>query len=264
MSSTSELPDKLPDYWRPLYWTTNSNRLFKRIEATLFVLLCLFAHGQPTLDGFHDKLRSKDYEKRRDQALEQIKLTTVLASFLLATTAVFLTTVPPRNDLVQHTTAVPYTAIVASFASALASVVYGTIYLIIATNTQPIWVYNTVCKTRTTVLLTHLLMGASLWLLAISILCCAFGLIIAAGMSKSTLVAFGAIFIISLTGVVIFVVCWLLWPAGLLVRVMDDKQDALLNNTSADPELGNGETSHLAVSTVPSQSSGMSAGARTL
>ncbi|VDC01071.1 unnamed protein product [Peniophora sp. CBMAI 1063] len=101
--STAPLP-AMPRHWRNDY-SNNIRPVFLRspLRGT-FILFCLIAYGQPNLATqwriIHD---TRAFLEEKSRLARNIGTVNIVAALLLATTATFVTTQPPRTDIFDYT-----------------------------------------------------------------------------------------------------------------------------------------------------------------
>lgn len=61
------------------------------------------------------------------------------ASLLLATSAVFLTTPPPRESIINYTLRGPYTCVLVSFGLLLGGIIVASVCILVLTVARPYW-----------------------------------------------------------------------------------------------------------------------------
>ncbi|KAG2158131.1 uncharacterized protein EDB93DRAFT_1123076 [Suillus bovinus] len=95
-----------------------------------FKILCIIAVSRESLDHWKDT-KNKDWKQHVSIMVNRFQNTNVTAGLVLATTALFLSSVPPIEHLMAYNSSISYIFAMISFGAALLSVISGSAVLVI-------------------------------------------------------------------------------------------------------------------------------------
>ncbi|KAF8658189.1 hypothetical protein AX16_002111 [Volvariella volvacea WC 439] len=124
-TSSDKLP--LPDWWN-LYPTEKASFLERCFLLAVRYNLCLVAYGRPDLDEVWFTVQpnhQEAWEKSNERIIQRLENQNIVGGLLLATVAVFITTEPPRPELVQYVKNLPYIFLLISFSLTIGSILSG-------------------------------------------------------------------------------------------------------------------------------------------
>ncbi|KAF8656302.1 hypothetical protein AX16_002604 [Volvariella volvacea WC 439] len=207
----------IPEWWKVDY---NQHRLwpiFAQLEALIFQLMCVIAFGKTELYSlWEDTLPGNEeyFKETKESLTHQVNNTNIISGLILATSAVFLTTGSPREDMLQFDNAGPYVCLLASFGLAMGSMICGSALQLIAGRCTPRWLRQNLASTRIRLIFTLGLIGYPLLSVAMSGTLCGIGLLIAAMSSAHDFIKAGAIVVISIPYTLFLVFLWLALTPG--------------------------------------------------
>ncbi|KAF8662790.1 hypothetical protein AX16_001074 [Volvariella volvacea WC 439] len=143
MPVPTHVPMPMPDFWQATYYTRkHSGSFIWRLESIVFTTLAITTFGTKTLQPVWDVVRPGNEEGfigYKNRLQNQTQNMNIVSGLLLATNAVFLTTVPPRPDLSDYTTIAPYVCMLASFAMTMGSLLAGSSLLFVMNHSTAEW-----------------------------------------------------------------------------------------------------------------------------
>ncbi|KAG1882975.1 hypothetical protein F4604DRAFT_316710 [Suillus subluteus] len=95
-----------------------------------FKLLCIIAVSQKSLDHWKDT-KNKEWKEHVSVMVNRFQNSNITAGLVLATTTLFLSSVPPIEHLMAYNSSISYLFAMISFSAALLSVISGAAVLVI-------------------------------------------------------------------------------------------------------------------------------------
>ncbi|KZV62581.1 hypothetical protein PENSPDRAFT_617775 [Peniophora sp. CONT] len=205
-------PDPLTDmprHWRTDYADNVRPAYLRPILRGAFTTFCMIAYGHRTLEEQWRVLHETSAfleEKRRLSSM--VQTVNVVATLLLASTATFITTTPPKLGIIDYTRRGPYICLFASFGLLLGGIIVGCIVQFAFSSSTQRWVRDTLMKTRFRIWVLMLLLGYPFISIALAASVNILGLLVAAWSSDDCVVKIGSGFLlalpVSLLGLFIF------------------------------------------------------------
>ncbi|KAF9459173.1 hypothetical protein BDZ94DRAFT_1239442 [Collybia nuda] len=181
IAKQQQILEKLPP---PGHWKApHLSEPLGRVQQITFNLLCLTSFGHSSLDSVwaaicleEDGDESLWVEGTR-QLYERLNNMLIVAGLLLASSAVFVTTVPPRAAMVNYTLRGPYICILGSFALLIGGIIVGSASLLVIGKAQPYWSKEVLYANRFHVYCTLIMLSYPFFSTAMGTLLLAFGLL---------------------------------------------------------------------------------------
>ncbi|KZV71706.1 hypothetical protein PENSPDRAFT_751516 [Peniophora sp. CONT] len=156
------------------------------LRRALFNLLCITSFGHAGLDPIWAAIRLEDagdgsvWEDGIRQTCDRLNNMLLVAGLLLATAAVFLTTPPPRQDIVNYTLRGPYICMLGSFGLLIGGIIVGSVSLLVTSKARPYWSEQVLYANRFHVHCTLIMLSYPFFSIGTAALLLAFGLLSAA------------------------------------------------------------------------------------
>ncbi|KZV67452.1 hypothetical protein PENSPDRAFT_688076 [Peniophora sp. CONT] len=116
----------MPRHWRNNYSDNVRPKFLRPILRATFLAFCLIAYGQPNLETqWRIMHNSRSFEEEKDRLTKNVGTVNIVATLLLATTATFITTVPPQAGIIDYNRRGPYICLLASFGLLLFGIIVG-------------------------------------------------------------------------------------------------------------------------------------------
>ncbi|KAJ6518504.1 hypothetical protein DFH09DRAFT_864230, partial [Mycena vulgaris] len=109
------------------------------------------------------------------QMCERLNNMLIMASLLLDTSAVFITTSPPRPGMVNYTLRGPYMCFLGSFGLLVGAIIVAAVAFLICSRARPSWVERVMYGTRSHVYCTLVLLSYPFFAIGVATLLLAFG-----------------------------------------------------------------------------------------
>ncbi|KAF7366256.1 hypothetical protein MSAN_00881800 [Mycena sanguinolenta] len=150
-----------PPHWR----TPAKSTILGMLQASFFSLLCITAFGQSGLGHAWAAIRLQDegdesvYVEMTRRLRDRLNSMLVVGSLLLATTAVLVTTNPPRVSIINYTLRGPYICLVAAAMILFEGIVVAGVCFLWATHLSSNFVENVLCARRINVYCTLIMVS---------------------------------------------------------------------------------------------------------
>ncbi|KAF9459170.1 hypothetical protein BDZ94DRAFT_1268952 [Collybia nuda] len=181
IAKQQQILEKLPP---PSHWKApHPSEPLGRVQQIIFNLLCLTSFGDSSLDSVWAAMC---LEEAGDESLwvegtrrmyGRLSNLLVVAGLLLVSSAVFVTTVPPRAAMINYTLRGPYICILGSFALLLGGIIVGSALLLVVGKAQPCWSKEVLCANRFHVYCTLIMLSYPFFSTAMGTLLLTFGLL---------------------------------------------------------------------------------------
>ncbi|KAF7289877.1 hypothetical protein MIND_01362100 [Mycena indigotica] len=165
----------------PSHWRAPSNPVLK----VCFQALSLIAFGQVGLEPIWATIK---LEEEGDESIweEGIRITCdrlnnmlLVASLLLATSAVFITTTPPRLNIVNYTLRGPYILMLGAFGLLIGGIIVASVAVLTTAKARPYWSEQVLYATRTNVWCTLIVLSYPFFAIGLAAIFLAFGILTA-------------------------------------------------------------------------------------
>ncbi|KAH7909730.1 hypothetical protein BJ138DRAFT_971468, partial [Hygrophoropsis aurantiaca] len=152
--------------------TDNTSWVYYNIQKFLFEALCIVSVARPSLEH-HWESKQDDilWKEHRDRIVMAINNGNVTAGLALTTSAVFLTTAPPLNSMVDYITQASYILLLGAFAHSLGSLLMGIAVVTIYNSCDRKWSRDVLMSNRFRVCSILLLIAFPTLSLGFSLLC---------------------------------------------------------------------------------------------
>ncbi|KAJ7145581.1 hypothetical protein C8R44DRAFT_599115 [Mycena epipterygia] len=130
-----------PSHWR----APRLSQPFGRLRRIVFNMLCVTSFGHAGLDPIWAAIRLEEEGEESvwfdgiNQTCDRLNNMLVVASLLLATSAVFITTAPPRESIVNYTLRGPYICMLGPFGLLIGGIVVASVCLLVSSKARPYW-----------------------------------------------------------------------------------------------------------------------------
>ncbi|KAL1735469.1 hypothetical protein EV714DRAFT_233374 [Schizophyllum commune] len=131
-----------PDHW----CAPKGSGILARLRRALFNLLCITAYGHAGLEPVWAAVRLEEeagdgsfWEASIRQICDHLNNMLLVAGLLLASAATFLTTEPPRDEILNYTRRGPYICLVASFGLLIGGIIVGGACVLVTSKVQAYW-----------------------------------------------------------------------------------------------------------------------------
>ncbi|KAJ7921160.1 hypothetical protein B0H13DRAFT_2267996 [Mycena leptocephala] len=169
----------LPQHWRrPVV-----NGPFGALQRTVFNVLCIASYGHVGLDPVWAAIRLDEegddsvWVEGTRQICDRLNNLLVVGSLLLATSAAFITTVPPRPEMADYTLRGPYICLLSAVGLLLGGIIVTAVSFLVLTKARPNWSERVMYSSRFQVYNTLIILsypifsiGAATFLIGIGIL----------------------------------------------------------------------------------------------
>ncbi|KAF8658183.1 hypothetical protein AX16_002105 [Volvariella volvacea WC 439] len=198
---------EIPDWW-DLLPNEKANTLERLWLFLVRYSLCLVAYGRTNMDEiwFHVQPgHREEWEACLQRLNQRLGNQNIVGGLLLATTAVFITTEPPKPAIVQYTTDFSYLFLLGSFAMSVGSILSGSAIQFVLTHLPADWFCHNLCTSRTRIILTMWVLCYPLLSVAISATICAIGVILGAVSTKDNTLVIGCFIVLVLPVSLLFI-----------------------------------------------------------
>ncbi|KAJ7924060.1 hypothetical protein B0H13DRAFT_2230097 [Mycena leptocephala] len=130
-----------PDHWR----APNPSPPFGRLRRIVFDLLCIISFGHAGLEPIWAAIKLEEegdesvWSSGIDQICDRLNNILLVGSLLLATSATFITTTPPRETIVNYTLRGPYICMLGSFGLLIGGIIVASFCVLVSTKARPYW-----------------------------------------------------------------------------------------------------------------------------
>ncbi|KAJ7575237.1 hypothetical protein C8J56DRAFT_1007769 [Mycena floridula] len=149
---------------------------------SVFNLLCITSFGHAGLDPIWVAIRLEDEGNESiwadgiRQTVERMNNMLFVVSLLLATSAVFITTVPPRASMVNYTLRGPYICMLGSFRLLLGGIIVALVCVLVTNKARPYWLEQVLYATRFHMYCTLIMVSYPFFSIGAAALLLAFGM----------------------------------------------------------------------------------------
>ncbi|KAF9458507.1 hypothetical protein BDZ94DRAFT_1325446 [Collybia nuda] len=201
--------DALPDHWRPP--ATEKRGFTARVHLFFFRILCLLSIGHRSLRHTYPHITCGQqlWDESRALLQNRVENTTVVCGLLLATTAVFLTTLPPSQPTLDYLVVGPYICILLSFGLALGGLIMGSAIIFVTSTCNVEWFINKWTRSRSRLYCILFLVSYPHISVAISGSLCAIGIALAASFSENRLISIGSVFVVLFPTATVSLFAWI-------------------------------------------------------
>ncbi|KAJ6597585.1 hypothetical protein DFH09DRAFT_904080 [Mycena vulgaris] len=115
------------------------------LQRTIFNVLCIASYGHVGLDPVWASIRLEEegddsvWVEGTRQLCDRLNNLLVVGSLLLATSAAFITTVPPRPTTVDYTLRGPYICILCAFGLLIGGIIVTAVSFLVLSKARPHW-----------------------------------------------------------------------------------------------------------------------------
>ncbi|KAJ7917655.1 hypothetical protein B0H13DRAFT_1608154, partial [Mycena leptocephala] len=166
----------------PLHWKAPQlSQPFGRLRQIVFNLLCITSFGHAGLDPIWASIRLEEegdedvWQDGIDQMCDRLNNMLVVASLLLATSSVFITTAPPRASMVNYTLRGPYICMLASFRLLIGGIIVASVCVLVSSKARPYWAEQVLYADRFHVYCTLIMLSYPFFAIRAGALFLAFG-----------------------------------------------------------------------------------------
>ncbi|KAJ7803921.1 hypothetical protein B0H14DRAFT_2886536 [Mycena olivaceomarginata] len=122
----------------PLHWRAPElSHPFGRLKRLIFNLLCITSFGHAGLNPVWAAIRLE--EEGDESTCDRLNNMLLVASLLLGTSAVFITTAPPRASTINYTNRGPYICMLGSFGLLLGGIIVASVCVLVCGKARPYW-----------------------------------------------------------------------------------------------------------------------------
>ncbi|KAJ7148416.1 hypothetical protein C8R43DRAFT_1008932 [Mycena crocata] len=163
-----------PPHWR-------APRRSERLRQIVFNVLCMTSFGHAGLDPIWEAIRLEEegddsvWADGIRQTCDRLNNMLVMASLLLATSAVFITTSPPRETTINYTLRGPYICMLGSFGLLLGGIIVASVCVLVSGKARPYWSEQVLYANRFHVYCTIIMLSYPFFSIGAASLLLAFG-----------------------------------------------------------------------------------------
>ncbi|KAL0566244.1 hypothetical protein V5O48_015776 [Marasmius crinis-equi] len=127
---------------------------FGLMRWLVFNSLCVTAIGHPGLEPMWAAIKleeagdKKGWDEFTRRYTERTNRMMVVAGLLLASSAVFLSTLPPRPDIANYILRGPYICMLCAFGLLIGAIIYASVQDVIVSQVRPSWVNEVLLADR--------------------------------------------------------------------------------------------------------------------
>ncbi|KAJ6506072.1 hypothetical protein DFH09DRAFT_1200406 [Mycena vulgaris] len=205
----------LDHHWR----APSRSERFGTLRWTVFHILCLTAYGHLGLEPVWASIKLEEegdesvWAEGRRKMCERLNVMLVVASLLLATSAVFITTAPPEASMLNYTLRGPYICLLSSFALLIGGITAASVAYLVASRARAGWAQNVLYATRFHVYSMLIMLSYPLFSIGLASLLLAFGILSAVWSANDRGIQAGAAVLLFLP-FAIAVLCAVSWAAA--------------------------------------------------
>ncbi|KAJ6479455.1 hypothetical protein C8R47DRAFT_606856 [Mycena vitilis] len=193
MSKIQKQAEILRRYPPPVHWRAPKlSEPFGRLKRIVFNALCLTAYGHAGLDPIWAGIRLEEegdesvWSDIVNQTCDRLNNMLLVASLLLGTSAVFITTPPPRASMINYTLRGPYICVLLSFGLLLGGIIVASVCVLVSGKARPYWNEQVLYATRFHVYSTLILLSYPFFSIGLAALSLAFGALTAVWCAEDT------------------------------------------------------------------------------
>ncbi|KAJ6451585.1 hypothetical protein C8R45DRAFT_848304 [Mycena sanguinolenta] len=167
----------------PLHWKAPKvSEPFGRPRRIVFNLLCITAFGHAGLEPIWAAIRLEEegddsvWSDGINQTCDRLNNMLLVASLLLATAAVFITTTPPRPSMVNYTLRGPYICMLGSFGLLIGGIIVAAVCVLISSKVRPYWSEQVLYANRFHVYSTLIMLSYPFFAIGTAAILLAFGM----------------------------------------------------------------------------------------
>ncbi|THV06241.1 hypothetical protein K435DRAFT_960718 [Dendrothele bispora CBS 962.96] len=196
-------PHPIPEHWK---LDRESNWFILRL---IFKVFCAIGHGHADIDSVWDLMHGDKFTDHKDRLASRYSSLAVMGGLLLATTATFVTTEPPRPDLLNYTERAPYLFLGFALAATLIGAILASSIGWGLSKCTTWWYCEVMMGSRLRVFFTITLMAAPFLIIGLATVMEGIGFLIAAVNSGDPLVVIGTTGMCSFFVILAFIVAWI-------------------------------------------------------
>ncbi|KAJ7458049.1 hypothetical protein B0H11DRAFT_1737951 [Mycena galericulata] len=167
----------------PLHWRAPKlSQPFGRLQRIVFNLLCITSFGHAGLDPIWAAIRLEEegddsvWNDGINQTCDRLNNMLLVASLLLATSSVFITTTPPRASMVNYTLRGPYICMLGSFGLLIGGIIVAAVCVLVSSKARPYWSEQVLYANRFHVYSTLIMLSYPFFSIGAAALLLAFGM----------------------------------------------------------------------------------------
>ncbi|KAF7294057.1 hypothetical protein MKEN_01452100 [Mycena kentingensis (nom. inval.)] len=182
-----KVPEILKAHPLPVHWESpKMNSVHEKLLAVIFSAFSLTSLGHPDLEHMWAAIKLAETGDAElwtigvVQMCDRMGNILLVAGLLLATSAVFITTSPPRAALVNYTLRGPYICILNSFGFLLGGIIVAAVCYLLISKANPDYVQEVMFRNRRQVWFTLVMMSYPFFSIGLATLFLAIGILAAA------------------------------------------------------------------------------------
>ncbi|KIK69331.1 hypothetical protein GYMLUDRAFT_153325 [Collybiopsis luxurians FD-317 M1] len=140
-TKTARQQEALRRHGMPDHWSAPRDNIGKLVFNTL----CLMSFGHAGLEPLWGAIILEEegdesvWAEQTRQTIDRLTNINVVAGLLLTSCATFITTFPPRPDMINYTLRGPYLCLLGSFALLIGGLIVGSAWVLVTGKTRPHW-----------------------------------------------------------------------------------------------------------------------------
>ncbi|KAJ7660340.1 hypothetical protein DFH06DRAFT_1269086 [Mycena polygramma] len=182
MSKFQKQAEILHRYPPPTHWRApNPSGPCGPLKRVVFNALCITSYGHAGLHPIWAGIRLEEegdesaWSDMINQTCDRLNNMLLVASLMLGTSAVFITTTPPRTSMVNYTLRGPYGCLLLSFGFLIGGILVTSVCVLISSKARPYWYEQVLYATRFHVYSTLIILSYPFCSIGLAALLLAFG-----------------------------------------------------------------------------------------